>query len=312
MKVLLRAFDRMRLNHKLASLLSVIFVIALGLLLYCLNMVFSDYAVKQIDARAAFVMNAMNAVRTFTGEHLDPIVAAANARSPVFLPEAVPSYAAQQVFASLKSDPIYADYSYREAALNPTNMKDKADPEEAAIIRAFRANPDLTEVEGVREAAGGPTHYVARPIRVNEQKCLGCHATPQRAPASLVATYGSENGFGWRLGDVVAAQIVTVPTGAIHRAKWDALGLTALLNTAAFLTTGSVLLLFLSRAIVRPMRIICARAHEASIHPERVDFSEKRRGDEIGLLAQSFDRLKQSLLIAMQMLQQAPDGRPSD
>ena len=261
MKALLRAFDRLSLNRKLASLLGIVFVIALGLLLWCLNVVFSDYAIKQIDARATFVMDTMNAMRAFTGEHLGPIVAPINAQGPVFLPEAVPSYAAQQVFTVLKTDPAYADYSYREAALNPTNPKDRADAAEAAIIRAFRADADLTELEGIRQAAAGPSHYIARPIRVSEQKCLGCHATPQRAPASLVATYGSANGFGWRLGEVVGAQIVTVPTGTIHRAKWDALGLTAALNTTAFLATASVLLLFLSRAIVRPMRTKIGRAH---------------------------------------------------
>ena len=170
------------------------------------------------------------------------------------------------------------------------------------MIRAFRANADLTVLTGIRQAAGGSSHYVARPIRVSDQKCLACHSTHQAAPKSLVATYGSENGFSWKLGEVVGAQIVSVPIGAIYKAKHDSLVLVGSLNLATYAVTSVVLLAFISRAIVRPMREISARAFEASIHPDRVEFSEKHRADEIGRIAQSIERMKQSLLIAMQIL----------
>ena len=32
------------------------------------------------------------------------------------------------------------------------------------------------------------------------------------APANLILTYGSANGFGWKLNEVIGAQIVSVPT----------------------------------------------------------------------------------------------------
>lgn len=302
MKALRQAFNRLSLNGKLAGLLSAIFLSSLLVLLIGLNSLFTHYATSQIGHQASHLMDSMDAVRQYTSNHIDPIISPLNQTSNKFLPESVPSFSTQRVFSYLKANPDYAYYSYREAALNPTNPLDRADPLETQLIRAFRANADLTVLTGIRQAAGGSSHYVARPIRVSDQKCLACHSTHQAAPKSLVATYGSENGFSWKLGEVVGAQIVSVPIGAIYKAKHDSLGLVGSLNLATYAVTSVVLLAFISRAIVRPMREISARAFEASIHPDRVEFSEKHRADEIGRIAQSIERMKQSLLIAMQML----------
>jgi HAMP domain-containing protein len=302
MKVLRQAFQRLSLYGKLASLLSGVFLISLVVLLIGLNSLFSNYASRQIDSKASHLMDSMDAVRQYTSNHIDPIISPLNQASSQFLPEAIPFFSSQRVFAYLKDNPNYENYSYREAALNPTNPLDQADPLETQVIRTFRADADLTVLTGIRQAAGGSSHYFARPIRVSDQKCLACHSTHQAAPKSLVATYGSENGFSWKLGEVVGAQIVSVPIDAIYKAKYDSLGLVGIFNLAAYAVTSVVLLAFISRAIVRPMREIAARAFEASIHPDRIEFSEKHRVDEIGRIAQSFERMKQSLLIAMQML----------
>ena len=302
MKALHQAFHRLSLNGKLAGLLSAVFLSSLLVLLIGLNSLFTHYATSQIDHHASSMMGFMDAVRQYTNNHIDPIISPQNQTSDKFLPESIPSFSSQRVLAYLKANGDYANYSYREAALNPTNPLDRADPLETQLIRAFRANADLTVLTGIRQAAGGSSHYVARPIRVSDQKCLACHSTHQAAPKSLVATYGSENGFSWKLGEVVGAQIVSVPIGAIYKAKHDSLGLVSSLNLATYAVTSVVLLAFISRAIVRPMREISSRAFEASIHPDRVEFSEKHRADEIGRIAQSIERMKQSLLIAMQML----------
>jgi HAMP domain-containing protein len=302
MKALHQAFHRLSLNGKLAGLLSAVFLSSLLVLLIGLNSLFTHYATSQIDHHASSMMGFMDAVRQYTNNHIDPIISPQNQTSDKFLPESIPSFSSQRVLAYLKANGDYANYSYREAALNPTNPLDRADPLETQLIRAFRANADFNMLTGIRQAAGSTLHYVAKPIRVSDKKCLACHSTYQAAPKSLVATYGKENGFSWKLGEVVGAQIVSVPIDAIYQAKNDSLRLVGKLNLTAYVVTSVVLLAFISRAIVRPMREISSRAFEASIHPDRVEFSEKHRADEIGRIAQSIERMKQSLLIAMQML----------
>jgi len=186
---------------------------------YFLDGVLYDQARTQIDGNAGLLMDSMLAVREYTSKDVNPIVAPINRESDVFLPEAVPSYSANRVFSYLKRGERYRNYSYREATLNPTNLKDKADPFEAQIVEIFRADPALKIQSGVRSVDGTPLHFVARPLKVSKSSCLVCHSTPERAPRSHVATYGTISGFGWHLDEIVGAQIVSVPVKTVFQAK---------------------------------------------------------------------------------------------
>jgi len=74
------------------------------------------------------------------------------------------------------------------------------------------------------------------------------------------------------------------------------------LMVAAFAVMGLITNAVLGQLILKPMRAISRKAEEASVTPVTVDFEERDRRDEIGLLARSFERMKQSLAISMQML----------
>ena len=222
----------------------------------------------------------------------------------------MPSYSATTVFSILKKDPHYSSYSYREATLNPTNLKDKADAVEAAIIEEFRANPNLKTKEGDRATPLGAFHYIARPIKISKSSCLACHSDPALAPESQLLTYGKSNGYGWKLGETVGAQIVTVPVDAIYRSKWRSLAATSLLILLSFLLVGLTTSAALQKLVLGPIRTMSARADEASIKPEAVDFHEKTRSDEIGSIARSLERLKQSLIISMKLLNEAKGREP--
>lgn len=307
MKSVRVAFSRFSLSHKLISLLAAVFIGSLLIVIQLMSVSLSEHAVKIIEAKAEYLIDTMTAVRDYTDVHIYPIVAPLNAHSDEFMPEAIPFYSAKQVFANLQANPDYARYSYREASLNPTNPDDLADFKEARLIESFRADPSLKVFAGDLKTSEGVHHFVAKPVRVNDLKCLQCHSTHQSAPASLISTYGKDNGFGWQLGEVIGAQIVSVPVEAIYNAKHSMLLKFGMLNVVSFIITALCLLVFLGRAIVKPMKMISARAFEASIHPEAVQFPERQRQDEIGLMAQSIDRMKQSLMIAMRILKQSED-----
>jgi len=186
---------------------------------FFLDSMLYDQARAQIDGNAGLLMDSMLAVREYTSKDVNPIVAPINRESQVFLPEAVPSYSANRVFSYLKSDGKYRDYSYREATLNPTNPKDRADSFEAQIVEIFRADPALKLQSGVHTVDGATLHFVARPLKVSKSSCLECHSTPERAPRSQVATYGTIGGFGWHLNETVGAQVVSVPVKTVFDAK---------------------------------------------------------------------------------------------
>ena len=56
----------------------------------------------------------------------------------------------------------------------------------------------------------GASLYLARPIRA-AGRVLDLSQPAAAAPATVIARYGSSNGFGWQANDVIGAQIVSVP-----------------------------------------------------------------------------------------------------
>ena len=126
-----------------------------------------------------------------------------------FFPQSIPFYASTENFNYFRDQ--YPDYSYKEAALNPTNPRDRTVDWEADVVNIFRNDPGRTEVTGHRETPDGASLYFCAPIRVDDASCLTCHSTPETAPVDMVKIYGSANGFGWKLNDVIGAQIVSIP-----------------------------------------------------------------------------------------------------
>jgi hypothetical protein len=126
-----------------------------------------------------------------------------------FHPQAVSFFAAIEILADLrKRNP---EYSYREAALNPTNPRDRASDWERYVIDQFRSGAVQKEFVGTFETPSGASLFLAQPIRVDNAGCLECHSTPDKAPPEMVRLYGTTRGFGWRMDDIVGAQIVSMP-----------------------------------------------------------------------------------------------------
>jgi len=126
-----------------------------------------------------------------------------------FHAQSVPAFAATEIFNYLREK--YPEYSYKEAALNPTNPRDRSTDWEADIINQFRNNADQKDDAGSRDTPNGQATWYARPIKINNESCLKCHNTPNDAPPEMLKQYGLANGFGWKLNEIIGAQIVSVP-----------------------------------------------------------------------------------------------------
>ena len=116
----------------------------------------------------------------------------------------------------------FPDYFYKEATLNPTNPRDRATDWESDVVNQFRGGSSLAEFIGTRESSTGTSLFLSRPIKVNNVSCLQCHSTPDKAPAEMIKLYGGANGFGWKLDDIIGAQIVSVPVSVPVRMAEDA------------------------------------------------------------------------------------------
>ena len=189
--------------------LAILAAFGVGLLVAAivLDLVAAKLARHQVLENARIMMTAANGIREYTAQHLVPLLPIEH--DGKFVPENVPAFSAQTTFKNIQA--AFAGYTYREPALNPTNLIDRAQDWEADIIRLFRDEPTRPELVLERDTPIGLTLNLARPISIHDDACLTCHGTPSAAPAALTQTYGTVSGFGWKLDETIGAQIVSVP-----------------------------------------------------------------------------------------------------
>ena len=108
-----------------------------------LDHVYLAHARDEVLQNARFMMSSANAIRTYTAKDLAPMLPLE--LNGQYVRETVPAYAAQKHFRELQA--TFPDYSYREAALNPTNLANRAHDWEADMINLLRNEP-------TRERAG--------------------------------------------------------------------------------------------------------------------------------------------------------------
>ena len=92
----------------------------------------TEEAKRQVLNEATLIMRAGTAIRSYTQKEISPLLSEQMAVR--FLPHSVPSWSAHTVLRAVQKD--FPDYSYKEAALNPTNPADRATNWEADIIAA--------------------------------------------------------------------------------------------------------------------------------------------------------------------------------
>lgn len=288
----------MKLLLKFNLVLFLVFAVGLVTTGYVCRRLLQQNAKAEIMENARIMMEAAIAVRTYTAMQIRPLLETQMKYS--FLPQSVPAYSANAYFSQLQK--AFPSYSYKEATLNPTNPVNRATDWEADIIEEFRNSHDKTEIVGERDTPNGRTLYMARPMKVSSPACLTCHDTVEGAPRTMVERYGGANGFGWKLNDIVTAQIVSVPTQlAAQRARgvfWTFMtSLAAVFG--AFIVAINLLLIFL---VIRPVNRLSSMASSVSLGNSDITEFPVTGKDEIAELALSFNRMGRSLVEAMKLL----------
>jgi hypothetical protein len=285
--------------------LLILFLIALfaggGGLYFLLEQAAIDNATEQ----ARMMLSSATGIRHYTDTRIVPVVAPMSAA--VFHEETVPSFAAQTIFRSLSVNDNA--YTYREAALNPTAPTDRAGPFEVDLIRQFRSDDQLKEKDGTIDQAGQRLFYLARPIRITDSNCLMCHDTPARAPHAMLVKYGSENGFGWHLNEIVGVQMVTVPVTREFKSTLEILGIMLGGLSLIFAIAYFALSASMEAAVVEPLAKLAAAADKASRSSDSSPDMPLGGAREIRTLAEAIQRLHISLAKALRLLSRpAGDG----
>src|ERR1700730_17851322 len=132
----------MKLRAKINLTLCGAFVVGLVIAATVSYKVLSDDAIADSVRDARVMMESASAIRTYTAESVSPLL------QPLmkvqFLPHSIPSFAAQSNFKLVQKK--MPEFTYREPALNPTNVNDRAEAWEADIINDFRTSPKTESV----------------------------------------------------------------------------------------------------------------------------------------------------------------------
>jgi HAMP domain-containing protein len=278
--------------------LGAVFIIAALIVGYACRAILEANAQREVFADAGLMMDSALAIRDYTANEIVPLLS--GRIQSEFPPQSVPFYAATQNFLRLRVR--HPEYTYKEATLNPMNPRDRAADWEGDIIQRFRNDANAKEMVGERDTPMGKSLYLARPIR-NESGCLPCHSTPSIAPQSLIARYGSVNGFGWQTNEIVGAQVVSVPfasatTSADRAFRAFMVSLIAVF-AVVFLVVNGVLYLL----VVRPVRQIARVADRLSLGDMSAEDFPQHGAEEIASVTRSFNRMRKSLEKAMRLIE---------
>ena len=293
-------FENIKISTKFNLFVIIIFILGIFLSGLTFWKALEHRAETEVSSKALILIETANAVRNYTQDRINPLLRERIKTESEFIPQAIPTYAAREVFDYFRDNPDYKQFIFKDAAPNPTNLRDKADEFETELVNEFQTQGSLQKT-GWRDFSEGKVFYIARPFVLTKQSCLECHSTPSKAPRSQLITYGTENGFGWKLDQIVAAQVVYVPATEI----FDSVRRSFMVNLGILVATFAAIIFalnfFLKRFVIGRIQKIARTAQAISLGNLKADFEEKSK-DEIGLLVIAFNRMKHSVEVAMKRL----------
>jgi HAMP domain-containing protein len=288
----------MGLQLKFNLILTACFIAGLGISLYPFYWLSRNEAMDQLQSQIDVLRAEALSIRRYTSEEIVPLLADQSAVQ--FLPQTIPSFSAQTAFRNFREH--YPQFSYKEAALNPTNPSDMANDWEREIIELLRSEPHIDRDIRIRDTDNGQYYTVTYPLILKGEVCLNCHSTPDKAPASMVALYGAKNGFGWKSNDIVAAQIISVPLSIAQTQVWVNLLRFIGITSAIFLLLLILLDILLYYFVIGPVKKMAKTAEQVSMGDASTPEFEWKGNDEVASLSRSFNRMRRSLDSAMKML----------
>ncbi len=207
------------------------------------------------------------------------------------------SFFTASIFKKVSED--MPNFSLRQVAFNPLNPKDNPDALEAKII-AFLRSSGQKEYYGIVNYKDERYFLYASAV-IPDASCLTCHGQVQNMPKVIQDLYKPERDLNWEVGKVQGAVMVFVPfESTILKAQLDGtykgVGI-----FFVFLLLALFVIFSFERLVFNPISKLERKAEE--IAKGNVDEPiEVKSDDEIGRLAEAFERMRVSIKKVMDLL----------
>jgi methyl-accepting chemotaxis protein len=294
-------FGKNTIAKRFSLILFLIFIITLPLITGVMYYFFRENAIREVADKALLTMQSMESLRKYVGKELRPTI---NRELPnKFLLEGMSGfYVLRKVSYNLQE--VQPNYIYKQASSNPLAIENRADYYEEWFLNQFRANEKLKELTGLRTDKSIPLYYIAKPVRVDRDECMKCHGDPSTAPQDQVAKYGTTSGYSYIMNSVVGANIIYVPASVPIAIATRSTIMVAIVFTTLFVILFIVINLLIRKSIIHPIESFVKTADQVSKGQFDNKF-EVKTDDELKTLADSFTRLKTSIVMLMDMMKKS-------
>jgi HAMP domain-containing protein len=311
MKIFALIPKNFNLGKKLTILMLVIFLGGIFVSSFVYYNTVLTIAGNDLNKQANLIISAMDSVRKYNQDNITSLLEKQS--EDELLLQSIPAYAVRQVFDILTNNykNVYGQYSYKDAMINPTNAKDQATDEEIKIIDILIQNDksvgqNQNTTQGFLTINGEKKFYTARPLKITQSSCLICHTSLEKSPRSLQilyeqGKYAPNNGFGWELNKIIGTKIVYIPAAQVYKITNENFIVILLIFIVIFAVAIFLVNLWLRQYVVRPLNRLTKVAEAVSLGDMNADFN-KDSNDEVGRLAEAFQRMKTSLEIAIKRL----------
>jgi len=273
------------------SVLSLLATIAIGYTSYVLS---RQNALADARSKGEMLFNYIEASGTFFGKYQKPLIDELVTDNERFIPELMSRFVVKRMEYDIFAE-TQKGYQFKQATIDPLWPDNKADADELEIIQYFATNPSAKEKEGIVVKGGEQFFYSAKPVKIDKDFCLKCHSDPAIAPEEQREIYGTEHGYNWKMDETVSASMIYISVSqALATAQSSALKI-FFIGIGCLLVTIAAIWVFLDRGVVGPIVRLSEVAKDISIGKNLCDSAHSDAKDEIGVLANSIDRMRISV-----------------
>ena len=281
----------------------IIFCVIFSLLLYSQ---LKKRVIADAEEKTLIIMAQIGAVGAYVNEVLRPKmfeILPGVGEDDDFIVEAMSTtHVRQEVMVRFNKE--MKDYDYKRFSSRPLNPKNQADAFHLEMISYFDQNKDKKSWNGIIRKEG--QEFL---IRVNSimagTGCLRCHGDPSQAPRGLIKKYGKGGSFGWKEGEIIGTESVTIPLAV----TFDQIRTIAISTFVFGLAT--LIYLFLSlqgvfwRLVSKPLNRLKSVFEGISKGTEPLNQNlPVASRDEIGELTESFNEMAKHLYSAQENLKE--------
>ncbi len=206
---------------------------------------------QRIHRETEIFVATADATRTYVKDVLRPRVGGIVTEQS-FIPEAMSTtYVGREIMTRLRDR--FPDFAYKRAAGNAMNPVNQADEFEQEMLDWFNSHAERREWHGVIQK-GGRSFYTRLRAILAEKECLACHGRPADAPKELKEIYGVSEGYGYRVGDVVAADTIYIPVDASFIQIKETAWMVFILAICSLLFFVGLFLLLFDRTVVHELK----------------------------------------------------------